>query len=161
MVNIFFMHFVDSWNCAEKRICVWDPMQMCSSRYSQWCYPVVFPSCNHWMTLVTFVSVWITQTYLISILKFHHFRGFHGRLNLIHACITIFNILEDYHHTVSISIQTSTYYLSCFSCSGKTLAVEKSEQEALEYFQQQLNEAYGGAWTTKLDWFFHWVKHRS
>ena len=44
---------------------------------------------------------------------------------------------------------------------GKTLAVEKSEQEALEYFQQQLNEAYGGAWTTKLDWFFHWVKHRS
>lgn len=43
----------------------------------------------------------------------------------------------------------------------KTLAVEKTEPQALEYFQQQLNEAYGGAWTTKLDWFFHWVKHRS
>lgn len=43
----------------------------------------------------------------------------------------------------------------------KTLAVEKTEQEALEYFQQQLNEAHGGAWTTKLDWFFHWVKHRN
>ncbi|KAI0224779.1 Phosphatidylinositol 4,5-bisphosphate 3-kinase catalytic subunit alpha [Lamellibrachia satsuma] len=42
----------------------------------------------------------------------------------------------------------------------KTLAVERSEQEALEYFQQQLNEAHGGAWTTKLDWFFHWVKNR-
>ena len=43
----------------------------------------------------------------------------------------------------------------------KTLAVEKTEREALEYFQQQLNEAHDGAWTTKLDWFFHWVKHRN
>lgn len=41
----------------------------------------------------------------------------------------------------------------------KTLAVEKAEEEALEYFQNQFNEAYGGAWTTKLDWFFHSVKH--
>ena len=41
----------------------------------------------------------------------------------------------------------------------KTLAVEKNEEEALEYFQNQLFEAYGGAWTTKLDWFFHSVKH--
>ena len=41
----------------------------------------------------------------------------------------------------------------------KTLAVEKNEQEAIEYFQNQLFEAYGGAWTTKLDWFFHSVKH--
>ena len=37
----------------------------------------------------------------------------------------------------------------------KTLAVEKTEEEALEYFQKQLFEAHGGAWTTKLDWFFH------
>ncbi|XP_069182358.1 phosphatidylinositol 4,5-bisphosphate 3-kinase catalytic subunit alpha isoform isoform X2 [Procambarus clarkii] len=42
----------------------------------------------------------------------------------------------------------------------KTLAVEASEQAALEYFQNQFCEAYGGAWTTKLDWFFHYVKHR-
>ncbi|GAB6018709.1 Phosphatidylinositol 4,5-bisphosphate 3-kinase catalytic subunit alpha isoform [Chamberlinius hualienensis] len=41
----------------------------------------------------------------------------------------------------------------------KTLAVEKTEEEALAYFQNQLFEAYGGAWTTKLDWFFHSVKH--
>ncbi|EFX69553.1 hypothetical protein DAPPUDRAFT_300912 [Daphnia pulex] len=41
----------------------------------------------------------------------------------------------------------------------KTLAVEKTEEKALEYFQNQLFEAYGGAWTTKLDWFFHSVKH--
>lgn len=41
----------------------------------------------------------------------------------------------------------------------KTLAVEKTEKEAIEYFQNQLFEAYGGAWTTKLDWFFHSVKH--
>ena len=42
----------------------------------------------------------------------------------------------------------------------KTLAIHLKEEEALQYFQEQLNEAYGGAWTTKLDWFFHSVKHR-
>ncbi|RXG70396.1 Phosphatidylinositol 4,5-bisphosphate 3-kinase catalytic subunit alpha isoform [Armadillidium vulgare] len=42
----------------------------------------------------------------------------------------------------------------------KTLAVDACEEEALQYFQNQFHEAYGGAWTTKLDWFFHSVKHR-
>ncbi|CAL4140787.1 unnamed protein product, partial [Meganyctiphanes norvegica] len=42
----------------------------------------------------------------------------------------------------------------------KTLAVDATEEEALLYFQNQFCEAYGGAWTTKLDWFFHSVKHR-
>ena len=41
----------------------------------------------------------------------------------------------------------------------KTLAVEKSDEDALEYFQSMFNDAYGGGWTTKLDWFFHGVKH--
>lgn len=41
----------------------------------------------------------------------------------------------------------------------KTLAVERSEEQALQYFQNAFYEAYGGAWTTKLDWFFHHVKH--
>ena len=61
----------------------------------------------------------------------------------------------------------------------KTLAVEKTDKEALLYFQVSLdihsirrvyiiyficlqcmfNDAYGGGWTTKLDWFFHGVKH--
>jgi len=41
----------------------------------------------------------------------------------------------------------------------KTLAVEKTDQEALAYFQSMFNDAYGGGWTTKLDWFFHGVKH--
>ena len=44
----------------------------------------------------------------------------------------------------------------------KTLMVDcRSEKEALEYFQAQFHDAYGGAWTTKMDWFFHWVKHRN
>ncbi|XP_066972398.1 phosphatidylinositol 4,5-bisphosphate 3-kinase catalytic subunit alpha isoform-like [Macrobrachium rosenbergii] len=43
---------------------------------------------------------------------------------------------------------------------GKTLAVNSTEEEALQYFQEQFCDAYGGAWTTKLDWFFHSVKHR-
>jgi len=34
-----------------------------------------------------------------------------------------------------------------------------SLQEALEYFQNMFCEAYGGAWTTKLDWFFHSIAH--
>ena len=41
----------------------------------------------------------------------------------------------------------------------QTLAVEKDDQEALEYFQNVFNDAYKGAWTTKLDWFFHSVRH--
>jgi len=41
----------------------------------------------------------------------------------------------------------------------QTLAVEKDDKEALEYFQNVFNDAYKGAWTTKLDWFFHSVRH--
>jgi phosphatidylinositol-4,5-bisphosphate 3-kinase len=41
----------------------------------------------------------------------------------------------------------------------QTLAVEKNDQEALEYFQNVFNDAYKGAWTTKVDWFFHSVRH--
>ncbi|CAH8444931.1 unnamed protein product [Heterobilharzia americana] len=40
----------------------------------------------------------------------------------------------------------------------KTLAVEiDNEQEALAYFYHQFNEAYSCAWTTKIDWFSHWM----
>jgi len=43
-----------------------------------------------------------------------------------------------------------------------TLKVDcKLERDALDYFQRQFNEAYGGAWTTKMDWFFHWLKRRN
>jgi phosphatidylinositol-4,5-bisphosphate 3-kinase len=43
-----------------------------------------------------------------------------------------------------------------------TLCVDmRLEQDALDYFQRQFSDAYGGAWTTKLDWFFHWLKHRN
>ncbi|KAH9279271.1 Phosphatidylinositol 4,5-bisphosphate 3-kinase catalytic subunit alpha isoform [Echinococcus granulosus] len=41
----------------------------------------------------------------------------------------------------------------------KTLAVElRDEEEALNYFNAKFNEAYNGAWTTKIDWFAHWVR---
>ncbi|CAG2164937.1 unnamed protein product [Oppiella nova] len=43
----------------------------------------------------------------------------------------------------------------------QTLQVEKTSDEALKYFETQLDEAHGGAWSTKLDWFFHSVKHSS
>lgn len=41
----------------------------------------------------------------------------------------------------------------------KTLALDKSEQEALEYFTKQMNEAHHGGWTTKMDWIFHTIRH--
>jgi phosphatidylinositol-4,5-bisphosphate 3-kinase len=72
----------------------------------------------------------------------------------------------------SIIVTLFTMMLSCgipelqslddISYIRNTLKVDcKSEQEALDYFQRQFSEAYGGAWTTKLDWFFHWIKHRN
>ncbi|XP_033641996.1 phosphatidylinositol 4,5-bisphosphate 3-kinase catalytic subunit alpha isoform-like [Asterias rubens] len=41
----------------------------------------------------------------------------------------------------------------------KTMAVEKAEKEAVEYFMKQLNDAHGGGWTTKMDWLCHALKH--
>lgn len=41
----------------------------------------------------------------------------------------------------------------------RTLAVDKTEAEAMNYFNEQLSDAYGSAWTTKVDWFFHSVRH--
>jgi len=41
----------------------------------------------------------------------------------------------------------------------KTLSVEKSDEEALQYFQNIFSEAHGGSWKTKLDWFFHAGRH--
>ncbi len=42
----------------------------------------------------------------------------------------------------------------------RTLQVDApTREEARNYFEKQLDEAHGGAWSTKLDWFFHSVKH--
>ncbi|XP_075764519.1 phosphatidylinositol 4,5-bisphosphate 3-kinase catalytic subunit alpha isoform-like isoform X2 [Pelodiscus sinensis] len=41
----------------------------------------------------------------------------------------------------------------------KTLALDTSEQQALEYFTKQMNEAHHGGWTTKMDWIFHTIRH--
>ncbi|XP_043954073.1 phosphatidylinositol 4,5-bisphosphate 3-kinase catalytic subunit alpha isoform-like isoform X2 [Gambusia affinis] len=41
----------------------------------------------------------------------------------------------------------------------KTLALEKSQQEALEYFTKQMNDAHHGGWSTKMDWIFHTIRH--
>ncbi|XP_043377917.1 phosphatidylinositol 4,5-bisphosphate 3-kinase catalytic subunit alpha isoform isoform X3 [Chelonia mydas] len=43
----------------------------------------------------------------------------------------------------------------------KTLALDKSEQEALEYFMKQMNDAHHGGWTTKMDWIFHTIKQHA
>lgn len=63
--------------------------------------------------------------------------------------------LDCLHFYYSLSLQS----VDDIGYLRKTLAVEKTEEEALQYFQNQFFEAYGGAWTTKLDWFFHSVKH--
>ncbi|XP_051956820.1 phosphatidylinositol 4,5-bisphosphate 3-kinase catalytic subunit alpha isoform isoform X2 [Xyrauchen texanus] len=41
----------------------------------------------------------------------------------------------------------------------KTLALEKNQQDALEYFTKQMNDAHHGGWTTKMDWIFHTIRH--
>ncbi|XP_006823866.2 phosphatidylinositol 4,5-bisphosphate 3-kinase catalytic subunit alpha isoform-like [Saccoglossus kowalevskii] len=43
----------------------------------------------------------------------------------------------------------------------KTLAVNRTEDEALLYFVKQFDAAHGGGWTTKLDWLMHGIKHFS
>ncbi|MEQ2201044.1 hypothetical protein XENOCAPTIV_006727 [Xenoophorus captivus] len=43
----------------------------------------------------------------------------------------------------------------------KTLGLEKSEQEALDYFMKQMNDAHHGGWTTKMDWIFHTIRQHA
>ncbi|XP_050732302.1 phosphatidylinositol 4,5-bisphosphate 3-kinase catalytic subunit alpha isoform-like [Eriocheir sinensis] len=73
----------------------------------------------------------------------HHYR----------LLITLFTNLMDTGIPELQSVEDVTYL-------RQTLAVGQSEEAALQYFQSQFSDAYGGAWTTKLDWFFHWVRHR-
>ena len=40
-----------------------------------------------------------------------------------------------------------------------TLQVDKTELEAINYFNEEFKEAIGGNWSTKIDWFFHIVNH--
>ena len=75
------------------------------------------------------------------------------------------------HNNAHIFITLFTMMLTCgipelqsvddIGYIRKTLAVELSDLEALNYFETQLSQAHGGGWTTKLDWFFHFVKHRN
>merc|ERR1719219_2068081 len=66
--------------------------------------------------------------------------------------ITLFTMMLPAGITELSSIDNISYL-------RQTLAVEKTEEEALKYFQNVLYEAYEGAWTTKVDWFFHSVRH--
>ena len=42
------------------------------------------------------------------------------------------------------------------------LKIKHKDQDlgATKYFQGAFSKAYEGQWSTKLDWFFHWMKHR-
>lgn len=40
-----------------------------------------------------------------------------------------------------------------------SLHIELSRREALNFFSRALDEAIIGAWSTKVDWFFHSIKH--
>lgn len=40
-----------------------------------------------------------------------------------------------------------------------TLGVDRTESEAVRHFQEKFREAHEKAWTTKLDWLFHGIKH--
>nr|QED42021.1 phosphatidylinositol-4,5-bisphosphate 3-kinase catalytic subunit alpha [Tegillarca granosa] len=81
-------------------------------------------------------------------------------------CCEAYLILRKNAHLL---INLFTMMLSCgipelqslddISYLRKTLAVEKTEKEAIKYFIDQFHNAYGDQWTTKMDWFFHYIKH--
>lgn len=41
----------------------------------------------------------------------------------------------------------------------RVCVTEKTQQEALEYFTKQMNDAHHGGWSTKMDWIFHTIRH--
>lgn len=47
----------------------------------------------------------------------------------------------------------------CLSTFLSVCPSEKSQQEALEYFTKQMNDAHHGGWSTKMDWIFHTIRH--
>lgn len=60
--------------------------------------------------------------------------------------------------------KTETRPLTCSlrGCCIMNMSVrpsEKSQQEALEYFTKQMNDAHHGGWSTKMDWIFHTIRH--
>ncbi|XP_041377444.1 LOW QUALITY PROTEIN: phosphatidylinositol 4,5-bisphosphate 3-kinase catalytic subunit alpha isoform-like [Gigantopelta aegis] len=80
-------------------------------------------------------------------------------------CCKAFSILRKH---ANLFITLFTLMLSCgipelqslddIGYIRKTLAVEKSPQDAAEYFIAHFRNAYGDQWTTKFDWFFHNMK---
>ncbi|XP_067658198.1 phosphatidylinositol 4,5-bisphosphate 3-kinase catalytic subunit alpha isoform-like [Haliotis asinina] len=80
-------------------------------------------------------------------------------------CISAYVFLRKHAH---LFITLFTLMLSCgipelqslddIGYIRKTLAVEKTEKEAVKYFMEQFGNAYGDSWTTKFDWFFHNIK---
>ncbi|XP_060062464.1 phosphatidylinositol 4,5-bisphosphate 3-kinase catalytic subunit alpha isoform-like [Ylistrum balloti] len=81
-------------------------------------------------------------------------------------CVEAYLVLRENAHLL---INLFTMMLSCgipelqslddISYLRKTLAVEKSERDAVEYFSEQFNIAVGEQWKQKVDWFFHNVKN--
>ncbi|XP_071510184.1 phosphatidylinositol 4,5-bisphosphate 3-kinase catalytic subunit alpha isoform-like [Diadema antillarum] len=81
-------------------------------------------------------------------------------------CCQAYLILRDHAHLFislfTLMLGTDIPELQTIDDVGylhKTLAVGKTENEALEYFLKQLNDAHGGGWTTKMDWLCHALKH--
>ncbi|XP_067658199.1 phosphatidylinositol 4,5-bisphosphate 3-kinase catalytic subunit alpha isoform-like [Haliotis asinina] len=80
-------------------------------------------------------------------------------------CVSAFVVLRD---NKRLLITLFSLMLSCgipelqslddIEYIRKTLSVEKTEKEAVKYFIEQLQKAYGGQWTTKVDWLCHNVK---
>ncbi|KAK3090339.1 hypothetical protein FSP39_011033 [Pinctada imbricata] len=72
--------------------------------------------------------------------------------------------------SANLMISLFTMMLSCgipelqtlddISYLRKTLQVENTEEQALNYFIEQFRSAYGDQWTTKVDWMFHYFRHK-
>ncbi len=50
---------------------------------------------------------------------------------------------------------------SCMFVFQDSLALGKTDEEALKQFRQKFDEALRESWTTKVNWMAHIVAHRS
>uniref|UniRef100_A0A183T374 Phosphatidylinositol-4-phosphate 3-kinase n=1 Tax=Schistocephalus solidus TaxID=70667 RepID=A0A183T374_SCHSO len=88
-----------------------------------------------------------------------------GFIEFIKLCGNAYLVLRRHAHLIltlfAMMLPSGLPELTCVTdleYVRKTLAVEMTEEEALRYFNEKFDEAYNGAWTTKIDWFAHWMR---
>uniref|UniRef100_A0A8C8GB76 Phosphatidylinositol-4,5-bisphosphate 3-kinase catalytic subunit alpha n=1 Tax=Oncorhynchus tshawytscha TaxID=74940 RepID=A0A8C8GB76_ONCTS len=61
------------------------------------------------------------------------------------------------HDFLQTLLHTEMCYKAYLAIRQHTMALDKTEQEALDYIMKQMNDAHHGGWTPKMDWIFHTI----